>query len=208
MDHVEELLRETLNDAARQAPAAQGMVGESAARSAHRRAIVVASVAAAAAVIAMAVPVALDHGLLTGDRAVGPPTGPSVTRHEPQGSPMPLYMGTYLSPDRRTLYAEVTESVTKRGSTCWTYVDGTARLNMAGVATVRLSQHTLFQTRPTLPPGQFYICDQPSVGGPWYSRINLEHPYGASYVIDGRTGKRHRILGTGQLRADQIVNWR
>jgi hypothetical protein len=213
MDQLEELLGDTLRDAADSAPPPRGLSDGAAPRPHRRGILVIAGVAAAVAAIAIAVPAVIN--------GQGDPQAPANTQPHPQPQPQPttgkrteppgeamnIYGDIYLSPDRRTLYAQVTESIVERGKPCWVFVDGTAHVDAAGVAEVRLTQHIVFRARPALPTGEGYICNQPSVGGPWYAQVRLSTPYHQPFVVDGRTGKHHRILGTLEPTPDQIVNW-
>src|SRR4051812_35486240 len=116
MDSLETLLRDTLTDAGRSAPTSVAEPPAEEHRSRRRSVVAIAAVAASVAVVAIAVPVALTQGGAPGRPASDVAHSTTPTPTHSSASPMPIHLGVYLSPDRRTLYVEVTERVAKRGA--------------------------------------------------------------------------------------------
>lgn len=215
MDALEQLLRDTLADAARSAPAPNGLPerGPRFRRPPWMPAVLVA--AAAAAVVAAAAVltgvishdgsarmaesggrVGGAHGVVEGAGGLGQAMGGS----QPRGTPYPLAGGVFLSRDRHTLYGLESESTRRRGHPCWTYVNGSATVRADGLVAVGLYSRTV-----GLPDGST-ACHDMGVGGLWYVAVPLPTAYHRSYVIDSLTGKPHRILGTVSPRPGQVVN--
>lgn len=212
MDALEQLLQDTLADAARCAPEPREVQGTS---RRFRRPSISLAVLSAAATVALILGVlslfagSSSKGNLTSAasaQSATTTTGRRVGGFLAAGGTMasrlvyPLDGEVYLSRDRRTLYSAVPTSQSPQTAPCWADVEGRAYIRPDGLAEVLLESTDARQgaSGPS--------CFQLAGSGPKFVALKLQRAYDKPYVLDLVSGARHRIAGVITPGAGQVLN--